>query len=116
MEVFTSALVVASTMIVHSIWSDSEAESKRKTLSSARLVLQLFGDATVPDFAITHAVAGTLCKLACEVLIRELAQTRSMSAQWGGAMTNEEAGLRSLINGGISTMSALGGSNPYISE
>jgi hypothetical protein len=116
----------AASLKVHTVLSIvGQQESKAQCREAAQSILNIVGNVSLPDYHSLHPVSGTLCMLACQTLMEDLVAVKRMAAEQGhGGWTgsdeeqnrDEETALRTIITGGITTMSILAMESPLMSE
>jgi hypothetical protein len=116
----------AASLKVHTVLSIvGQQESKAQCREAAQSILNIVGNVSLPDYHSLHPVSGTLCMLACQTLMEDLVAVKRVTAEqdhggWTGSDEEQnrdaETTLRTIITGGIATMSILAMESPLMSE
>ncbi|KAK7024797.1 hypothetical protein R3P38DRAFT_3532570 [Favolaschia claudopus] len=97
--ILTHTLIAAASLSLHRPFVSFDPAAQTKCLAAARTIIQSLHVPTSPETAITvNPVLGTVCALACDVLLDELERTRTMWAEWAAApiMADVDVSLPSL--------------------
>ncbi|KAJ6562257.1 hypothetical protein B0H19DRAFT_1027049 [Mycena capillaripes] len=120
-------LVVAHTMTaaaainLHRGPSSVDAEAQKKCVFAARAILASLGDNRVPNFTTAHPIIGSMCMMACRVLMDEVRRAKAFRGAWGESLLvappppgAEEVALASDLQNGITTMRMYAVGSPLI--
>ncbi|KAJ7732478.1 hypothetical protein DFH07DRAFT_143603 [Mycena maculata] len=81
--VIAYAMAAAAAIKLHISQSSGDEEAHAKCISAARAILACLGDTNIPDLTISHPIVGSLCMLACRVLMDEVRRTKMTQGAWG---------------------------------
>lgn len=110
----THALTTCASLRLQTIYAAcGDIDAGNRAVSSAKWILESFGDVSVPDFNVLHPIVGSLCLVACQTLIDELRRIEALN----DARYHEQLNmLRTTIMAGMTNMSILGVDSPFMSQ
>jgi hypothetical protein len=121
--VVTHAMTAAAAIKLHRAPSSVDPEAQKKCVFAARAILACLGDSRIPDFTVAHPIVGSMCMMACRVLMDEVRKAKAFRGAWGESLLveppppgAEEAALASDLQDGITTMRMYAVGSPLISE
>ncbi|KAK7042087.1 Zn(2)-C6 fungal-type domain-containing protein [Favolaschia claudopus] len=111
--VLAHALTAAAAIRLHRSPGTIDPDAARqKCVAAARAILACIGDTTVPDFTVANPIVGSLCAMACRVLMEEVRKARAFRGAWGETVMRgempppgaEEVALGNDLHAGMETM------------
>ena len=90
--VLTHAVLAAGMITIHRAFVAVDPAAPETCVQVARSVLRLLGDATAGRPAPASPVVGTVCSMACSVLVNEIQTARMMRSEWAKALHIDSAG------------------------
>ncbi|KAJ7747824.1 Zn(2)-Cys(6) binuclear cluster domain-containing protein [Mycena metata] len=118
--IVTHAMTAAAAIKLHpSAFVNPEAQ--KKAVFAASAIIACLGDSNVGDFTMAHPIVGSLCILACRVLMDEIRRLRALRVarrQGHHGVTSppdpEEVSLTTTLQEGITTMRMYAVGSPLI--
>ncbi|KAF8217179.1 hypothetical protein K438DRAFT_2082498, partial [Mycena galopus ATCC 62051] len=85
--VLTQALIAVASIKLHRPFAALETAAQMKCIAAARAIFRLLRDSNITA-ATSHAnpVIGTICALACSVIVDEIHRTRLVWAEWADSL------------------------------
>ncbi|KAF7335222.1 Zn(2)-C6 fungal-type domain-containing protein [Mycena sanguinolenta] len=109
--VVAHAMTAAAAIKLHRSPGSVDVDGQKKCIFAARAILACLSDTRIPDFTIAHPIAGSMCMMACRVLMDEVRKAKAFRGAWGESLLvepppagAEEIALVSDLQGGITTM------------
>lgn len=119
--VVAHAMTAAAAIKLHHAPASTNTEAQTKCISAARAIITCLGDSHIPDLTTAHPIVGSLCTLACRILIDEVRKVQMFRGAWGESLGVplpppglEEAALIAELKNGIATMRMYAVGSPLI--
>ncbi|KAJ7080448.1 hypothetical protein C8R44DRAFT_992458 [Mycena epipterygia] len=119
--VVAHAMTAAAVIKLHRSYSSTDAEAQKQCAFAASAIIACLGDTQIPELTTAHPIVGSLCTLACDVLMDEVRNAREFRDAWGQSLgvqlpprSAEEAALESDLLNGITTMRMYAVESPII--
>ncbi|KAJ7868681.1 hypothetical protein B0H13DRAFT_2558397 [Mycena leptocephala] len=81
--VVTHAMTAAAVIKLHRAPSSVDPVAQKKCVFAARAILACLGDSRIPDFTVAHPIVGSMCMMACRVLMDEVRKAKAFRGAWG---------------------------------
>ncbi|KAJ7451256.1 hypothetical protein B0H11DRAFT_1877264 [Mycena galericulata] len=121
--VLTHALTAAAAIKLHRSSAGADPAAQAKCVFAARAILDCLGDSGVPERVTSHPVVGSLCAMACRVLMDEARKSHAFCAEWAANLgtarappSAEETAVLADLRAGMGTMAAYAAGSPLIGE
>ncbi|KAF8209217.1 hypothetical protein K438DRAFT_1930097 [Mycena galopus ATCC 62051] len=119
--VVAHAMTAAAAIKLHRSPASVDSEAQEKCVFAARAILASLGDTRVPDFTTAHPIVGSMCMMACRVLMDEVRKAKAFRGAWGESLLveppppgAEEVALASDLRDGMRTMGMYAVGSPLI--
>lgn len=106
---------------LHRLMAPTDAAARAKCLFAARALIACLGDRNVPDVTTVHPMVGSLCMVACRVIMDEVREAQTFRGAWGQSLgvalpppSAEEAALNADLKNGMETMRMYAVGSPLI--